>query len=534
MNLTRLAKSSIIALCCLLTACSTDGNATQDALRLVVPDDPRTLNPILGTSPSDLPLSKLAFDSLLVADEHNNLVGRLASTVPTVVNGGISSNGLRYTFRLRRDVRWQDNYPFSSADVTFTMHAIVNPANAIGNRFGYAEIANVSARDPFTVVFRLKRRFAPFLAVVGAGFPILPAHLLAKSAALAADPFNDRPVGTGPYKLYRWDRGSSLLYIANAHYFLGPPTIQRVNVRIIPDASAQAFAVARHDVDFAGVQSSEYQILRGKPRIRTTTEPRNDFVGIALNTERPLLRDVRVRRALAIAIDSVRITRANTAGTGTVAYADLPPFMWTSRAPVRPYRFDVDRARSLLESAGWRLRADGVRTRNGISLHLDAVDFSGSPTGERVDAQIQQMLKAVGIDVAYRYFPWQLYFAPAASAGTLAGGNYDMADDASSAGIDPGNESLYSCASRSPKGPNIARYCNPKMDRLLQLAVAELDPKHRKRIIASIEELAVTDVPYVFLYYTPKRLAWTAGLRRTPSSLDDFWYGVSRWSFSTQ
>lgn len=516
----------------LLVACSNQGGTPQDELRLAIPDDPRTLNPLLGSSPSDLPLSKLVFDSLLVVDEHNRLVGRLALEAPSRANGGISGDGLDYTFKLRRNIRWQDGSPLTSSDVKFTIRAILSSRNGVGNRAGYDQIADVTIRDRYTIAFHLKRRFAPFLATIGAGFPILPAHVLEKTALISGGRFDEQPVGTGPYKLISWDRGNWLLYASNQDYFLGAPKIARLKVLIIPDASNQAFAIMRHDVDFLGVQSAEYELLRNVPGIRTGTEPRNDFVAIALNMQRPILRDVRVRRALAMAIDVPRITKTSTAGTGVVAYADLPPFMWTNRAPSTPYRYDLNRARKLLDAAGWRLESKGVRSKNGVPLHLEAVNFSGSVTGRSVDAQVQQMLKTVGVDVTYQYFPWQKYFAPEASGGILAKGAYDMADDVASGGIDPQNGGLYMCAARSPQGPNIARYCSERMDVLQRSALSELDQAARLRQIAAIEKLAVNDLPYLFLYYTPKRLAWAANVTRVPSSLDDYWYGVSRWTIS--
>ncbi|HEY3675020.1 MAG TPA: ABC transporter substrate-binding protein, partial [Candidatus Tumulicola sp.] len=179
----------------------------RTTLRLAAQDDPRTLNPLLMLSGSESALATLAFDTLLDVNANNALVPSLAIVVPSVNNGGISKDGLRYTFRLRRGVKWHDGAAFTSQDVAFTIESVLSPKIAFSNRAGYDDITSVITPTPTTVIIRVRHRFAPFLADVGAGYPIVPAHLLEKSANLLTDPFGAHPVGTGPYRFAEWHRG---------------------------------------------------------------------------------------------------------------------------------------------------------------------------------------------------------------------------------------------------------------------------------------------------------------------------------------
>ncbi|HTV74197.1 MAG TPA: peptide ABC transporter substrate-binding protein [Candidatus Acidoferrales bacterium] len=501
-------------------------------LHLVTTSEPESLDPLLATQLDDAELASLAFDFLVDSGPHGGFVPVLAAEVPTLSNGGISRDGLTYTFHLRHGVRWQDGVPFTSADVAFTIHAVLDPRTNVAVRTGYDDIARVETPNAWTVIFHLKHRLAPFLSLICGQYQIVPAHLLAKSANINTDSFNTHPIGTGPYRFLRWDHGSRISYVANPHYFGGAPRIERIDVDILPDVTTQTIALRKHDVDFADVESSQYADLRSDADLRETTEPTNDFVALALNTQRPLLADVRMRRAIAMAIDRALITRINTHGTGTVAYADLPDEFWTTRAPLTPTPYDPKAAETLLDEMGWHTGPSGIRQRAGRPLHLDAITMSGSATSRVEDAQIQQMLRAVGIDVQFKSYAPSIYYAPASDGGPANSGRYDLADIGIKANPDPENDEIYTCASRPPESLNLAWYCNPRMDALQAASLQAEDPSVRLRYVAQIEQLAASEVPYVFLYHTPFRLVWVSTLQRTHSNPNDYWYDVRNWTFS--
>ncbi len=501
-------------------------------LRLYVAGDPHTLLPILQTTTEENYLASLVFDPLIEYDANNHPQPDLAAEVPTRANSGISADGKTITLHLRRNVRWHDGEPFTSADVVYTVGAILDDKNAVANRTFYTNITEVEPRGPYTVVFHLRAPQASFVATVGYTYPILPQHLLAKSTGLEQDPFAGAPIGTGPYRFVRWARGEQLEYAANAEYFRGAPKIARVLVRVIPDANTAGILLRRHEVDFGLVQSSVYGDIRNAPDLVKRLEPLNDFIAYAMNGSRPLLRDLRVRRAIVRAIDRVTITRNVTFGTGTAAYADLPLFMYDGRPPAGWNDYDPPAARRLLEAAGWKSGPGGVRMKDGVPLRLEMIDFSGSPTTASIAVQMQQMLKRVGIDTSYKTYSVSLYYSPASAGGPFQGGKFDLGGFAFSGGVDPSNAELYTCNSRLPAGFNAANYCNAAMDRLQAAAEREYDSARRNRLVAQIEALAVRDATYVFLYHTPYRVIANPALHRpTSASIGNLWYNLPNWTF---
>jgi peptide/nickel transport system substrate-binding protein len=504
-------------------------------LKLQTTGDPHTLLPILITTTDESYLTSLVFDTLVDYDDANRVRPDLAAQVPSRANGGISADGKTIVMQLRRGVHWHDGTDFTAADVLFTIHAILDEKNNVANRSFFTNIASMDAPDSYTVRFRLKAPQASFLATVGYTYPVLPEHLLAKSANLATDPFNGSPVGTGPYKFVRWNRGDRLEYAANPDYFGGKPKIGRIAVMVIPNSSTVAIELRQHAVDFSTVDSASYSQLRSVPGLVHKTERLNDFVAYAMNAKRPLMSDKRVRLAIVRAVDRVTITRKVTFGTGTPAYGDLPLFMYDGRPPAGWSDADPTAAGALLDAAGWKRGPDGVREKNGVRLHLQILDFSGTATGASVAVQVQQMLRRVGIESSYKTFAPSLYYSPASAGGPLEGGNYDMASFAFVNGVDPSDRELYACESRIPAGFNSANYCSPEMERLQADAEREYDPVRRNRIVAAIEALAVRDATYLFLYHTPYRIGMNPALQRpSPAGLTNLWYGIPGWTFAKQ
>ena len=504
------------------------GNGARDTLRLDLNSEPRTLNPVLQSNTSEQFVGSLAFDTLLDADAANRLIPRLAAEVPSVANGGISRDGKTIVFHLRPNVTWQDGAPLTSADVAYTVRAILDPAHNVSNRVGYDHIARTDTPDPLTVVFHLKSPYAPFLAAVGYGDPIVPEHLLARSTNFNQDAFGANPVGSGPYRFVRWNRGSTIEYEANPRYFGGPPALAHVSVAITPDFNTAGILLREHQVDFGTMESSIFGQLRGVKGLTTKIEPDNDFIAYAFNTTGPIMHDPRVRHAFAKALDRDAIVRNNTYGTGTVAYADLPAVLWTSHFPPAPDAYDPAGARRLLDAAGWTPGPDGIRRKDGRRLTIRLIDYSGSVTGRNEDVQVQSMMRAVGMDVSLQYFNPSLYYAP---NGPLSEGKFDAADVGFVGGVDPQDDELFTCANRAPHGDNFARYCSPQMDALQDASLREYDPVKRRASIAAIEALALRDAPYAFSYYTPWRIVEDPALRRPVAGLTNPWYDVAHWTF---
>ncbi|MEO6991821.1 MAG: peptide ABC transporter substrate-binding protein [Candidatus Baltobacteraceae bacterium] len=474
-------------------------------LRVAYIGSVNTLNPILSSQQVEALAEAFAFDSLVATDPSGKDVPMLAQTVPTLENGGISRDGLTIVYHLRRHVLWQDGAPFTSADVAFTWRAIMNPATLVVTRHGYDQVARVDTPDPYTAVFRLKRPFAPavhtFFAHSDAPYMILPAHLLARYPNLNGIPFNSLPIGTGPFRVVRWIRGDRIEYVANDRYFLGKPKIRRIVLRFVPDENTIVNMMRTHELDwFAQVTPRAYQQLHDFPGIVLHLVPFNGEDAIIINTQRAPFDDVRVRRALGLAVDKAKIVQDVTFGTTIPATEDIPRFMWAFNPHAGTSARDLPRAKAILEAAGWHVGGDGIRVRNGRRLAFDLAFRTESLTDRGRGVLLVSMLKDAGFEVTLKGYTTALLYGPVGS-GILADGRYQAGLETWYAGIDPDDSSQLMCDQQPPHGYNWERYCNPELDAAERIALTHYDIPTRKRAYAKVQEYLARDVPFVYLWW---------------------------------
>lgn len=473
-----------------------------------------TLNPILSTQEFEAIAESFAFDPLIATDENGTDVPILATEVPTQQNGGIGRNGLTITYHLRHNVRWQDGAPFTSADVKFSVAAIMNPNTAVVTRHGYDDIARVTTPDAYTVVFRLKRPFAPavdtFFAYSDAPFMILPAHLLARYQSLDNIPFDAKPIGTGPFKIVHWYRGDRIDYVANDDYFLGKPKLRKIEMRYVPDENTIVSELRAHELDwFVLASPRSYPQLKTVPDVRLALVPLNAYDAIMFNTRRAPFDDVRLRRAVGLAIDKARLAQEVTFGTTVAATEDLPSFMWAFNPRAGTSARNLAGANALLDAAGWKMQPDGIRRKDGRRLAMELAYRTDSITDRNRGVVIMSMLRDAGIDVELRGYTTALLYGPAGEGGILSSGRYEAGLQTWYAGVDPDDSSQLLCDQRPPTGYDWSRYCTPAMDAAQHDALTHYDRATRKRAYATIQSLLARDAPLVFLWW-PRQIQATS------------------------
>jgi peptide/nickel transport system substrate-binding protein len=505
-----------------LAACAradsgTAAGASPGVLRMVIPADPPGFDPLVFNNGGLSYLAPLIHGYLMRADGDGTMIPDLATVVPTVANGGISRDGRTVTYHLRRGVRWHDGVPFDARDVVFSFAAAMNPENSVPDRTGFDHVASVGALDPYTVQVRLTRPFSPFVAscftmAANDPYPLLPAHLLLGKHDLNRDPYNAAPVGLGPYKLVRWDRGSRIVLGADEHYFRGTPAIPRIEIAIVPDINTVATLWKAGSVDFvpARVQSgrSFLDAVRTRRDARVVLKPHYEFDYVQLNLAHPPLDDVRVRRALAMGIDRERIMRDLNGELSVPGETDRLPGQFAYDSTIVQPRYDPAAAARLLDAAGWRLAADGTRRKNGRPLSFEFVATTESKTTERFGLLAQQQLVKIGIRSEIKAYNYNVIWAGKREGGIFQNGRFDLSYTGWQPNGVPDHSYLFRCDSRPPNGDNYGSICDPVVDRAARTELDATDPAAEAAGDRALTRRLVEQTDVIFLGFNKEGVAY--------------------------
>lgn len=451
---------------------------------VVASGDPVSFNPAITSSGQTHPVTGQMFNGLIRLDRYFRARPELART------WSISKDGRTYTFKLAPNVRWHDGRPFTSADVKFTYDEILLKLHPRTRTLADV-IERITAPSRNVVVFRLKTRYAPFLSWLDEdNGAILPRHLYEGTDPLR-NPANQAPVGTGPFKFESYRSGDRVVLVRNPTYFkAGLPRLDRLVFRIMGAAQAtQAFEAGEVAVHMFP-SGADAQRFLNRPGVTVTERGREGsarVVPLILNNKRSPFDDVRVRRAIAYALDVDFIARTAYAGVLRPARSPLTRFIpWAYTAKVQQYPHNDARANAILDDVGLRRGAGGVRFRTSLIF-----DASFSRQAELIKAQLDE----VGIVVDLRLMEmntWvqRLYIQKDFDMGYT---NYTHPADP-----DVGWKRIYVCSNIVPAPfTNGSGYCNPEVDRLFEQAATELSERRRGDIYKRLQRKLASDVPVI-------------------------------------
>jgi peptide/nickel transport system substrate-binding protein len=463
--------------------------------------EPLSLNPLYLQGVDAKDVGALLYSSLTRYDSSNTIVPDVATVVPSIGNGGISADGKRIVYHLRRDVKWQDGRPLTAADVVFTYRASTNPANALPTETTYDSVASVTACERYTVCVRLKRAYAPIVATFfgGDGGRILPEHALRKYRSLNGIPFDISPIGSGPYRVDRWFRGDRLDLVANDLYYGRKARIGHISIHFVSNHATILNQLRSGEVDATfAANPAEIASLGSLTRDRViVSRSRPSFSVIVFNLADPIVRAPEVRRALQSALDRATLAKKATSGLYDADTGMRGLFGWAYDPSVDTSRVDVSHARSILTGAGWNAGRDGIRVRDGSRLRLQLVFYGRSFAANAVVPLIIEQARAIGIEIDAKPFDInQLY----ARSGPLYRREFQLALVGWEGGLDPDPTQYLACDRRTPIGFNFAAYCNASVDRAITGALATYDTSVRRRLYGDVQRALVRDVPYLFLW----------------------------------
>jgi peptide/nickel transport system substrate-binding protein len=454
----------------------------------------QTINPLLSNEVEGTWRARMLFDEFVKLDLETLLPQPNIAREWKILN-----DGTEYTFALRDDVRFSDGAPLTAHDIAFTLHAILKKETAspylprflpIKGAKDYNEgqastIGGVQVVDDHTLKLTLAEPSAALLSDLRLVRP-LPRHLL-DGKDLRDDPFFQNPVGAGPFVFKSWSTGQDFVAERNPYYWQqGKPYLDSFTHRVIPDSQTIVIALETGQVD-----SSEYALptqadeLKARSHLVVLVRPQGvDVNGWAFSQKNnPALKDVRVRRAIAMAIDTQRFASDFLLGLGKPASSPIPPTSWAAQKDLKPLPYDPGAAKQLLQEAGvtdLKLRA---ATNAGNRLREDWLTFT------------QQSLAEVGVTVQPDIKEWSQVVKEATD------GTFEMLCPTFAPADTEPDELYLALHSGSPR--NVYGYANPEMDRLLEEGRRTTDIEKRKLVYARVQELIVQDVPIFYAWDRP-------------------------------
>jgi peptide/nickel transport system substrate-binding protein len=459
--------------------------------------DPALLNPILQLDFRQV--VSLVFDGLIGFDLDGNVVPALAES------WSVSDDGLTYTFQLRKDVKWSDGTGFTAADVAFTYNAIKDPSVKSAYASQFASLAAVTADGPYTVSFVLSTPSAPFLGKLWLG--ILPKHIW-EGQDFATSKYNSSPIGTGPWKVEEWVQLDHITFVANETYYRGRPYLDRLVMKVIPDATVAFAAIERGDIDYiaftgivGGVPYEQVDRLKTNPNLVVTLYSVPQPQELWFRVNEPPFDNVLVRQAVAHAIDRDYIVEKLLYGYGTVENSHVPsPIGWAYDPYVRGYAYDPKAADALLDQAGYAKGTDGIRFKTTIY---------GTPGAREVLCQVlKENLRAVGIDATIDISDWTTYMNKVRVERTAHGMWSILAIPALP---EPDEGTIYvDSAEIKSGGRNASQYRNARIDELIALGRKETDPGLRRAIYFEYQQILGEELPCLTLYNVTAVDLWSS------------------------
>lgn len=472
-----------------------------DTLVMIIESSPANLDPRVGTDAQSERIDKLLFDALLRRDEHFNLQPSLAECweIP---------DPLTYIFHLRHGVRFHDGRPLTARDVKWTFDSILTGKVRSPKASTYRYIGHIDAPDDTTVIFHLKEPYASLLWNLSDGaIGIVPYG--------SGEELNRDPIGSGPFRFVSMAQDKDVVIARNDDYWGQHVNVARVRFNVVPDTTTRALELRKGSADVAinALTADMVRALRDDSKLKIMTSQGTIYTYLAMDLRDPILKDVRVREALAYAIDRSLIIHYLLRDLGRPAASVLPPQHWAFDGDVRTYHYDPQRARELLDAAGYP-------ERNGVRFHL-TMKTSTEESTRLLAAVLQQQLAAVGIALDIRTFEFATFYSDVTKGAfqlyslRWIGGNEDP---------DIFEHVFYS-ASVPPKRANRGYYANPRVDELIDEGRRTVDEQKRKQIYNQLQRILADDLPYINLWYVDNVLVHSPrvhNLELDPSGDYDF------------
>lgn len=499
--------------------------------------EPDILNSVITSTAAANFVMKAMMNFATYYDPSWTIRPNIVENIPNLEDGSwrmLGGGRMRLIWKLQRGVKWSDGRDVTAADFAFTAELVKDPDVGATSTFncGFGDkIERVEALDPVTIAVTWRQVY-PFANICVSDGGLVPRHAL--ESAYRADPakFKETAYGrdagvtisNGPYVLKSWTRGSEMVMEANPHFWRGKPALDRIVFRFFSDANAMLANLVSGGVDllpsgFVGLsfgQALQLQelIRQGRaPNIKLDFGPSLLYDALTINLDNPILKDKRVRQALAHASDREAISKQLYQGLQVVTHSPVPPNHPAFLKSIKRYPFDLTKARALLEEAGWRPGPDGIRRNaQGEKLSIVVTTTAGNRDRERVQQLLQDWWRQAGIELVIENFPARVIF------GSMVYQRRFKGMVLQSNGFDRPEIRLdaYTSAMVKPVGEfsiNFQAYRNAEVDKVAGTYSGELDRAKRVDLLGQFQRIWAEELPEIPLYWFSAATAYNANLK---------------------
>ena len=464
---------------------------------------------IAGLGPNDLGAT---MQSIMIGAIHSSLVGydvEYNMYNDLSESHEVQPDGKKYTFKLRQGVKFHNGEELKASDVKYTFDYYRDEKNAATIQSNFTGVGSIDTPDDYTVVVNMDTVNAASL-INWASLPIVPAKY---HAEVGDAKYSTAPIGTGPFKVKEWKASEYTELEANADYFRGAPAVDLIRMEVVPEDAVRKAALDTGDADSSAwpLLVEDSLALEKEPNFKVYRTPGDSIKHFPINNEKPYFADKRCRQALMYALDRQRIIDDLWNGAAQVAHSNIPPNSQYYNAKLNQYAFDPEKAKALLDEAGWVAGADGIREKDGQKFSFTCTAKAGDQARKAIAELVVQLFKDVGVEM-------QIVEAPVAEIleamrqGTMEMSIFNWTYN--SGVLEPDSTDTLS----SSGGNNFPHYKNPEMDDLLSKGLQEVDPAKRKPIYDRVQELFVEEVPVLYLQFDTWMLPFATRVEGLPET----------------
>lgn len=500
-----------------------------------ISQEPTVFNPHLLHIEVDEGIHWAVFDPLFSVEPDGTFAPRLVTEVPTVENGGISADGTEWRIRLKPGVTWHDGMPLTAEDVKFTLELQKDENFRAARRTGHELIEEITVVSDTELTWKMSSAFAPYMAILSWTF-IIPKHAFGEGVDPNEAPFNQSPIGTGPFK---WDSrapGDNIQLVANPDYHGDGASIERVVVKYVPDLTVLYTQFRTGEIDviaLQGISPDHYAEATALPGKEVVLVPVGTVETLSLNLGNPVLADKAVRQALYLGVDKQTVMDALYYGlpTATETYMPQQSYYYDETLPTHVY--DPEQGKAILDAAGWIPGSDGIRVKDGQRLSFVCSTTAGNHVREQLQQFLQQSWLEMGIEMEIANLPpavmWSDHWMQSQFDMAVAGIIFLT-------GPDPDTTDYFhtnAINAQGGAGQNTFQISNPRVDELLIQGATTVSPELRKPIYAEIQQLIREELPFLPLFQRNEVRGHAEGLEGYEPNINvriTFW-NMQDWSW---